>query len=95
MKLYCKPLCNLLLSLLTIAITSSVNAQQSSLQSAKDNFTFFTAAKTYADIAKLTALTPSQYRNNPDFGIRLKDSVNWYEQIDKRTLKTRTYRRNR
>jgi gliding motility-associated-like protein len=74
-----------------ISITNHVNAQSTLLQKGKDNFTFFTLQKTYTDIAKINALTPKTYRNNPDFGKCLNDSAQWYEQIDKRTLKSRTY----
>ncbi len=80
-----------LLLLSILAITVHADAQQFQAVTPKDNFTHFSAERTYADRAKLTALTPVQYRNNPDFGKRFTDSAQWYEQIDKRTLKTRTY----
>ena len=91
MKPLHKFLHGLLLVILTISAASCVKAQPLSLQLAKDNFTSFTVNKSYNDISKLTALTPLQYRHHPDFGIRLNDSAQWYEQLDKRTIKTRTY----
>jgi gliding motility-associated-like protein len=91
MKLFYKTsFCCFLLALIVILITERVDAQMQSPVS-KGNFTSFTPDKTYANIAKLTALTPLKYRNHPDFGKRVNDSTEWYEQINKRSLKTRTF----
>jgi hypothetical protein len=87
-----------LLLAITAALTTHVNAQgvmpvrsQNLMQTAKDNFTSFTPEKKYSDLNKLSLITPERYRNHPDFGKCFTDSTNWYEQLDKRTLKTRSY----
>ncbi len=81
---------------ISILITSScarVNAQLQfkSTTNTGNNFTSFTPEKMYADMAKLKAITPPAYYSNPDFGKYVNDKTDWYEQIDKRTLKSRTY----
>lgn len=75
---------------ITGAFTIHVKAQ-GVMQAAKDNFTSFTPEKKYSNLDKLQSLTPEQFRNHPDFGKCFTDSANWYEQLDKRTLKTRSY----
>ena len=60
------------------------------------NFVTLTPQKLYTDNDKLLSVTPTTYHGNPDFGKlfigkRFEDSTNWYEQLDKRTLKTRSY----
>jgi len=90
-----KLLCLLLLS------TMFANAQQTekpvnTAAVVRDNFTAFTPQKFYTDPVKLKAITPAKYTANPDFGKRFigkhfRDSDKWYERIDKRTLKSRSY----
>jgi hypothetical protein len=75
---------------ITSALTIHVKAQ-GIMQVAKDNFTSFTSEKKYSDFNKLLLITPAQYQNHPDFGKCFTDNNSWYEQLDKRTLKTRSY----
>lgn len=76
--------------LMLSCITWHANAQlQPNLP--KANFTSFTQPKKYEDVSKITDLTPAKFREHPDFGVRVNDHAQWYEQIDKRTLNTRTF----
>lgn len=61
------------------------------IRPAKDNFTSFTPANYYSNLEKLKVLNPSNYQNNPDFGKCYAINSNWYERLDKRTLKSRSY----
>jgi gliding motility-associated-like protein len=74
-----------------IFFTAPGASAQINVKPAQDNFTYFTPGKNYTDAEKLTELTPAAFRNHPDYGKCFTDSTNWYEQIDKRTLKTRRY----
>ena len=75
---------------LFFAGTFQVRAQNT-IAVAKDNFTYFTPDNTYPDKDKLMAITPPAYLNHPDFGKCFTTNAQWYEQIAKRTLKTRSY----
>ena len=82
-----------------IAARANAQTQVSTVTSengVKENFESFTTPQVYADIKKLAALTPQNFKSHPDFGKRfigqrLQDSTQWYERLDKRTLKSRTY----
>jgi gliding motility-associated-like protein len=90
----------LIFSVMIVVITGRVNAQSSKhavqVTTIQDNFTSFTPQKFYTDHNKLLFITPAKYRSNPDFGKsfidkHFEDSNKWYERINKRTLKSRTY----
>jgi hypothetical protein len=72
----------------------NVNAQIQikSAQYTTGNFTSFTPQEKYADITKLKEINSPEFYSHPDFGKCFADSIQWYEQIDKRTLKSRTYK---
>ncbi len=88
---YLKPLSlKYILSLLIVAMALNTHAQVT-IVPAKDNFTHFSADKSYADLEKLRAMTPASFQSNPDFGKCFTTHANWYEQIEKRTLNSRSY----
>lgn len=84
-----------------IIVAGKVTAQNSlhavaATAGVQENFTSFTPQNYYKDRAKLLSLTPAKYTANPDFGKSFidksfEDSIQWYERIDKRTLKSRSY----
>ena len=91
MKQLNKPSFNGLLTLFVLLAWSLQVSAQFESASDRGNLTQFTTGKKYTDITKLNELTPLSYRSNPDFGKCFNDSIQWVEQIDKRTLKTRNY----
>jgi hypothetical protein len=85
---------SVVMAIMITCMYARVNAQLQvkSTGTSAGNFTSFSAEKTYDDMTLLKAITAPAYYNNPDFGKRINDKTEWYEQIDKRTLKTRTYK---